>query len=58
MFYSGIDPASMKPLHVDRDVKAKRLQKALMRWADPELARDYDEAMQRLGRRRSGRSHR
>ncbi len=58
MFYSGIDPGSMKPIHVDRDVKAKRLQKALMRWADPELARDYDEAMQKLGRSRSGRPQR
>jgi uncharacterized radical SAM protein YgiQ len=51
MYWSGYDPRTMKPLAVDRDVDAKRMQKALMRWADPELAPWYDRAMQRLGRR-------
>ncbi len=51
MFYSGYHPYSMQPLNVDRAVDEKRMQKALMRWADPELAPHYDKAMQKLGRK-------
>ena len=51
MFYSGIDPTTMEPLPVDRDLDAKRMQKALIRWADPELAPWYRRAMEALGRR-------
>ncbi|MGI5861899.1 MAG: YgiQ family radical SAM protein, partial [Myxococcales bacterium] len=50
MFHSGIDPTTMEPLPVDRDLDAKRMQKALMRWADPDLAPWYRRAMQALGR--------
>jgi radical SAM superfamily enzyme YgiQ (UPF0313 family) len=57
MFYSGYHPFTMKPLPVTRDVDAKRMQKALMRWADPELAPFYDRAMQQLGRPERFRHH-
>jgi radical SAM superfamily enzyme YgiQ (UPF0313 family) len=50
MFYSGYHPFTMKPLPVSREVDEKRMQKALMRWADPELAPWYDQAMAKLGR--------
>ena len=50
MFYSGYHPYSMKKLVVDREVDEKKMQKALMRWADPELAPFYDKAMEKLGR--------
>lgn len=50
MFWSGYHPFTMKPLPVARTIEEKRMQKALMRWADPELAADYDRAMERLGR--------
>jgi uncharacterized radical SAM protein YgiQ len=50
MFYTGINPATMEPLPVDRDIEGKRMQKALIRWADPELAPWYERAMRALGR--------
>ena len=51
MFYSGYHPFTMKPLAVSRDQDEKKMQKALMRWADPELAPWYDKAMEELGRK-------
>ncbi len=57
MYYSGYHPFTMRPLPVSRDVDEKRMQKALMRWADPELAPWYDQAMQALGRPERFRHH-
>ncbi len=57
MFYSGYHPFTMKPLHVARDLDEKRQQKALMRWADEELAPHYDRAMEKLGRKDRFRDH-
>lgn len=51
MFYSGYHPFTMKPLPVSRDQDEKKMQKALMRWADPALAPWYDKAMEQLGRK-------
>lgn len=51
MFYSGYHPFTMKPLPVSRDQDEKKMQKALMRWADPALAPWYDKAMEELGRK-------
>jgi uncharacterized radical SAM protein YgiQ len=50
MFYSGLHPATGEPLEVARDLDEKRMQKALVRWADPALRPWYDRAMRRLGR--------
>ncbi len=50
MFYSGLHPGSGEPLAVARDLDEKRMQKALVRWADPELRPWYERAMRRLGR--------
>lgn len=51
MFWSGYHPFTMKPIPVARTIDEKRMQKALMRWADPELAPWYDRAMEALGRK-------
>ena len=50
MFWSGYHPFTMRKLPVASTLEEKRMQKPLMRWADPELAADYDQAMQALGR--------
>ncbi len=51
MFHTGLNPATMKPVEVARDLDAKRMQKALMCWADPDLKPYYERAMRKLGRR-------
>ena len=38
IFWSGLHPFTMKPVHVTRDLEEKRMQKALLRWGDPENA--------------------
>jgi len=43
---------------VERDQDAKRMQKALLRWGDPELAKWYRAAMERLGRTKPERKKR
>jgi uncharacterized radical SAM protein YgiQ len=50
MFYSGFHPATGEPLEVARDLDEKRMQKALVRWADPALRPWYLRALRRLGR--------
>jgi uncharacterized radical SAM protein YgiQ len=51
MFYTGVDPLTMKPVHAARDLREKRMMKALLFWWDPQhwpLAR---EALHAAGRR-------
>jgi len=50
MFWSGYHPLSMKPVYVARDLREKRMQKALIRWADPASAGLVEEALRRVGR--------
>jgi hypothetical protein len=50
MFYTGIDPLTMEPVAVVRDLRDKKLMKSLLYWWDPaqhDLAR---EALRRAGR--------
>ncbi len=54
MFWSGLHPMTLKPVVVARDLKEKRMQKALIRWADPESAPLVEEALRRVGRLRPG----
>jgi len=52
MYYTGIDPFTGERLHVAREVREKKLQRAMMQLSDP---RSYDyawRALQRLGSRR------
>lgn len=51
MFHTGLDPTNFAEIHVARDLDEKRMQKALMRWADAELQPYYERAMRKLGRR-------
>ena len=50
MFHTGLHPSTGEPLEVARDLDEKRMQKALVRWADPALRPWYERAMRRLGR--------
>jgi hypothetical protein len=52
--WSGYHPMSGKPVHVVRDMKEKRTQKALIRWADPANAGLVEEALRRVGRLKPG----
>lgn len=54
MFWSGLHPLTLKPIHVTRDMRQKRMQKALLRWADPASAPLVEEALRRVGRLRPG----
>jgi uncharacterized radical SAM protein YgiQ len=51
MYYTGIDPLTMTPVYTARDLREKRMMKALLFWWDPQhwpLARD---ALGKAGRR-------
>ncbi len=50
MHWSGVHPLTGKPVHVVRDMREKRMQKALLRWADPRSRPLVDEALCRTGR--------
>ncbi|MGC4120387.1 MAG: YgiQ family radical SAM protein [Myxococcales bacterium] len=52
MFFTGLDPTSMKPVFVETSLEGKKMQKALVRWADPELKPFYERAVRRLKGRR------
>ena len=50
MFFTGIDPLTMEPVAVVRDLREKKLMKSLLYWWDPlqhDLAR---EALRKAGR--------
>ncbi|HEX8909983.1 MAG TPA: YgiQ family radical SAM protein [Anaeromyxobacteraceae bacterium] len=50
MHWSGYHPLTMKPVHVVRDLREKKMQKALLRWGDPEQRPLVEEALRRTGR--------
>ena len=50
MYWSGFHPYTMKPLHVARDLEEKRMQKALLRWGDPDNAPLIEQALRKTGR--------
>jgi uncharacterized radical SAM protein YgiQ len=50
MYWSGLHPLTMKPIHVVRDLEEKRMQKALIRWGDPDNAPLIEQALRRTGR--------
>ena len=54
MHWSGYHPFTGKPVHVVRDMREKRMQKALLRWADPSSTQLVEEALRRTGRLRPG----
>jgi uncharacterized radical SAM protein YgiQ len=54
IFWSGYHPMTGEPVHVARDLEEKRMQKALLRWADPANRPLVEKALRRIGRLRPG----
>jgi uncharacterized radical SAM protein YgiQ len=50
MYYTGIDPRNMKPLHVPRSPKEKAAQRALLQWKKPENRSIVLRALHEAGR--------
>lgn len=50
MFYTGLDPASMKPVFVPRDPHEKAMQRALLQFYVPKNRRLVAEALRKAGR--------
>ncbi len=50
MYYTGIDPRTMKPVYVPTDAHEKAMQRALMQWKRPEKRRLVLEALHKTGR--------
>jgi radical SAM superfamily enzyme YgiQ (UPF0313 family) len=51
MYFTGIDPLTMEPVPVVRDLREKRLLKALLYWWDPEQQPLAREALRKAGRK-------
>jgi uncharacterized radical SAM protein YgiQ len=54
IYWSGYQPMTMKPVPVARDMEEKRMQKALLRWADPKNRPLIEKALRLTGRLRPG----
>lgn len=50
MYHSGIDPMTMKPVHVPRSARERRWHRALCQFSDPENWHDVREALLAAGR--------
>ena len=50
MYYTGIDPLSMKPIYVAKTPHEKELQRALLQWKRPEKRRLVIAALKEAGR--------
>jgi uncharacterized radical SAM protein YgiQ len=50
MYYTGIDPRTMKPVYVARDPHEKAMQRALLQWKNPKNRRLVIEALKKAGR--------
>ncbi len=50
MYYTGLDPFTKKPVHVARQLRDRKLQRALMQFFKPENYFEVREALQRANR--------
>ncbi len=50
MYYTGLDPRTMEPVHVPRSAREKAVQRALLQWRRPEKRRLVIEALREAGR--------
>ena len=50
MYYTGIDPVTMKPVYVPRSREEKAVQRALLQWKRPENHRTVRNALRKAGR--------
>ena len=51
MYYTGLDPRTMKPIHVPRSPKEKAAQRALMQWKRPQNSEVVRQALLQAGRK-------
>jgi len=51
MFYTGVDPLTMEPVPVVRDLREKKMMKSLLYWWDPAQQPLAREALRKAGRR-------
>ncbi|MCH5188045.1 MAG: YgiQ family radical SAM protein [Oscillospiraceae bacterium] len=51
MFYTGLDPRTMKRVYVPRDPKEKAMQRAMLQWSRPENYKLVREALIKANRR-------
>ena len=50
MYYTGLDPRTMKPVHVPRSAKEKSIQRALLQWKRPKNREIVRQALISAGR--------
>ncbi len=50
MYYTGLDPRTMEPVHIPKSPHEKELQRALLQWKRPEKRRLIMEALHKAGR--------
>ena len=50
MFYTGLDPFTLRPIYTPTDPREKQLQRAMLQWHRPENRRMVREALRRCGR--------
>jgi hypothetical protein len=50
MYYTGLDPFTKQPVYTAKDLKEKRLQKALLLYWDPSHHDEVREALLEAGR--------
>ena len=50
MFYTGLDPFTMKPVHVAKTAEEKAMQRALLQWFDPKNHSLVRAALRKAGR--------
>ena len=50
MYFTGLDPFTMKPVYTPTDYREKKLQRALLQWRRPEERPLVREALRRAGR--------
>jgi radical SAM superfamily enzyme YgiQ (UPF0313 family) len=50
MYYTGLDPETMKPIHVPRTMHEKKVQRALMQWKNPKNHEIIRRALLEAGR--------
>ena len=50
MYYTGIDPRTMKPVYVPRTQKEKDMQRAMLQWRNPKNQPLIREALRQCGR--------
>ena len=50
MFYTGVDPRTMRPVYIPRDPHEKAMQRALIQYRKPENYKLVKEALRKAGR--------